>query len=101
MAVIGNFPYNISSQIVFKILDNRAHVPWVVGMFQKEVAYRLAAKYGSKVYGVTSALTQAYYEVFCLINPVYGTFLRIDKRCHDCVDLFHKTNDNDPRSVGR
>ncbi|HAB89889.1 MAG TPA: ribosomal RNA small subunit methyltransferase A [Bacteroidetes bacterium] len=68
MAVIGNFPYNISSQIVFKILDNREHVPWVVGMFQKEVAHRLAAKHGSKVYGVTSVLTQAYYEVEILLD---------------------------------
>ncbi|MEC7158700.1 MAG: 16S rRNA (adenine(1518)-N(6)/adenine(1519)-N(6))-dimethyltransferase RsmA [Bacteroidota bacterium] len=74
MAVIGNFPYNISSQIVFKILDNREHVPWVVGMFQKEVAYRLAAKHGSKVYGVTSVLTQAYYEVDILFDIAPSSF---------------------------
>ena len=74
MAVIGNFPYNISSQIVFKILDNRWHVPWVVGMFQKEVAHRLAAEYGSKVYGVTSVLTQAYYEVDILFDIAPSSF---------------------------
>ena len=74
MAVIGNFPYNISSQIVFKILDNREHVPWVVGMFQKEVAHRLAANHGSKVYGVTSVLTQAYYEVDILFDIAPSSF---------------------------
>ena len=74
MAVFGNFPYNISSQIVFKILDNREHVPWVIGMFQKEVARRLAAKHGSKVYGVTSVLTQAYYEVDILFDIAPSSF---------------------------
>lgn len=74
MAVIGNFPYNISSQIVFKILDNRAHVPWVVGMFQKEVAHRLAAEHGSKVFGVTSVLTQAFYEVDILFDIAPSSF---------------------------
>ncbi len=63
LAVIGNFPYNISSQIVFKILDNVDLVPEAVGMFQKEVAERIAEKPGSKTYGVTSVLTQAYYDV--------------------------------------
>jgi 16S rRNA (adenine1518-N6/adenine1519-N6)-dimethyltransferase len=61
--VIGNFPYNISSQIVFKILDHYTIIPVCVGMFQKEVAERLAARPGSKVYGITSVLTQAYYHV--------------------------------------
>jgi len=62
-AVIGNFPYNISTQIVFRILENREHVPYCVGMFQKEVAERIAAPPGSKTYGITSVLTQAYYTV--------------------------------------
>jgi len=61
--VVGNFPYNISTEIVFKIIDWRSNVQCMVGMFQKEVALRLAAKEGSKVYGVTSVLTQAYYNV--------------------------------------
>ena len=61
--VVGNFPYNISTEIVFKMIDWRNSVQCMVGMFQKEVALRLAAKEGSKVYGVTSVLTQAYYDV--------------------------------------
>jgi 16S rRNA (adenine1518-N6/adenine1519-N6)-dimethyltransferase len=63
VCVIGNFPYHISSQIVFKILDNHASVPIMVGMFQREVAMRLAGKEGNKDYGVLSVLTQAMYEV--------------------------------------
>lgn len=61
--VIGNFPYNISSQIVFKVIDWKEQVNVMIGMFQKEVAERIAAKHGSKVYGVTSVLTQAFYDV--------------------------------------
>lgn len=63
VAIIGNFPYNISTQIVFKALENRAYVPEFSGMFQKEVAQRIAEKAGSKVYGILSVLTQAFYEV--------------------------------------
>ena len=66
--VIGNFPYNISTQILFKVLDWREDVPCVIGMFQKEVAQRAAAKEGSKVYGVLSALVQAYYDVEYLFD---------------------------------
>jgi len=61
--VIGNFPYNISSQILFKILDVRDAVPVVVGMFQKEVAERIAAPPGSKTYGILSVLLQAWYDI--------------------------------------
>ncbi len=61
--VIGNFPYNISTQIVFKILDYRHLIPEMVGMFQKEVAERIAAKEGNKTYGILSVLTQAFYDV--------------------------------------
>ncbi len=61
--VIGNFPYNISSQILFKILDWKDDVECVVGMFQKEMAQRVAAKEGSRVYGITSVLTQAFFSV--------------------------------------
>lgn len=60
--VIGNFPYNISSQIIFKIIKHRDLVPEMVGMFQKEVAERIVAPPGSKTYGVISVLTQAYYS---------------------------------------
>lgn len=62
-AVIGNFPYNISTQILFKVLDNRNLVPEVVGMFQKEVAERIASKPGNKVYGIISVLLQAFYDI--------------------------------------
>lgn len=61
--VIGNFPYNISTQILFKILEWKGYVPVVIGMFQKEVAERAAAKEGSKIYGVLSVLLQYYYDV--------------------------------------
>ena len=60
ISVAGNFPYNISSQILFKILENRQMIPQMVGMFQKEVAERVASKPGSKVYGILSVLLQAY-----------------------------------------
>ncbi len=66
--VIGNFPYNISTQILFKILDWKDEVPVVIGMFQKEVAKRAASKEGSKVYGVLSVLIQAYYDVEYLFD---------------------------------
>lgn len=62
-AIAGNFPYNISSQILFKILDWRESVVQVVGMFQKEVAQRVAAKEGNKIYGVISVLIQAFFKV--------------------------------------
>jgi len=61
--VIGNFPYNISTQILFKILDWRENVERVIGMFQKEVAQRIAAQDGNKTYGVISVLLQAFYQV--------------------------------------
>jgi 16S rRNA (adenine1518-N6/adenine1519-N6)-dimethyltransferase len=69
--VVGNFPYNISSQILFKILDWKDEVECMLGMFQKEVAQRVAAKEGSKVYGVTSVLVQAFFSVDYLfdVNP--------------------------------
>lgn len=61
--VIGNFPYNISTQILFKILEWHKQVPCVIGMFQKEVAQRVASKAGNKIYGVLSVLIQYYYNV--------------------------------------
>lgn len=61
-AVIGNFPYNISSQIIFKVLENRERIPQLAGMFQKEVAERIVAGPGSKAYGIISVLASAYYE---------------------------------------
>ena len=62
-AVIGNFPYNISSQILFKVLEMRDRVPEVVGMFQREVAQRIASGPGNKEYGILSVFMQAWYDV--------------------------------------
>jgi 16S rRNA (adenine1518-N6/adenine1519-N6)-dimethyltransferase len=66
--VIGNFPYNISSQILFKILDWKGSVQVLVGMFQKEMAQRVAAKHGNKTYGVISVLVQAFFQVEYLFD---------------------------------
>lgn len=62
-AVVGNFPYNISSQILFKCLEYRNQIPEIMGMFQKEVAQRIAEKPGSKQYGILSVLLQTYYDI--------------------------------------
>jgi len=71
VAIIGNFPYNISTQILFRVLEEREKVDIVVGMFQKEVAERIAAKAGNKTYGILSVLLQAYYKIEYLftVNP--------------------------------
>lgn len=63
LAVAGNFPYNISTQILFKVYDEKHRVPEVVGMFQKEVAERVAEKPGTKKYGILSVLLQAFYDI--------------------------------------
>jgi 16S rRNA (adenine1518-N6/adenine1519-N6)-dimethyltransferase len=63
LAIIGNFPYNISSQIYFKILEHKDKIPECVGMLQKEVAQRLASPPGNKEYGILSVLLQAYYDI--------------------------------------
>lgn len=74
-AIIGNFPYNISSQIFFRILEMRNQVQQVVCMLQKEVAKRLVARHGSKTYGILSVLLQAYYELKYLFDVPPGVFL--------------------------
>ncbi len=71
--IIGNFPYNISSQIIFKMLEDTSIVPQMVGMFQKEMAERVVAPPGSKTYGVISVLTQAFYDCEYLFT--------VDKNC--------------------
>ncbi|MCK0131929.1 16S rRNA (adenine(1518)-N(6)/adenine(1519)-N(6))-dimethyltransferase RsmA [Flavobacteriaceae bacterium F08102] len=68
LSIIGNFPYNISSQIVFHALENKDQVVELSGMFQKEVAKRISEKPGSKAYGILSVLTQAYYDVSYLFS---------------------------------
>ena len=67
-AIIGNFPYNISSQILFKVIEWKEDVECMIGMFQKEMAQRVVAPEGSKTYGVTSVLTQAFFDVEYLFD---------------------------------
>ncbi len=74
-AVIGNFPYNISSQILFRILDMYKRVPQVVGMFQKEVAERIASPAGSRDYGILSVLLQAHYDIEYLFTVPPEVFI--------------------------
>lgn len=73
-ALIGNYPYNISSQIFFKVLDNIDLIPVVSGMLQKEVAERICSRPGSKVYGILSVLLQAWYDCEYLFNVEPGVF---------------------------
>lgn len=77
--VVGNFPYNISTQILFKILAWKQLVPVAVGMFQKEVAERAASKEGSKVYGVLSVLVQVFYNVEYLFDVEPACFTPVPK----------------------
>lgn len=73
-AVIGNFPYNISSQIFFRIIDHKDSIPQVVCMIQKEVAERIAEQPGSKTYGILSVLLQAWYNIEYLFTVGEGAF---------------------------
>lgn len=72
--IIGNFPYNISSQIMFRVLENRDKVDVAVGMFQKEVAERIAEKPGTKAYGILSVLLQAFYDITYLFTVHENVF---------------------------
>ncbi|MFC7357805.1 16S rRNA (adenine(1518)-N(6)/adenine(1519)-N(6))-dimethyltransferase RsmA [Jejudonia soesokkakensis] len=73
-AITGNFPYNISTQIVFKALEHKEQIPEFTGMFQKEVAQRICEKEGSKAYGILSVLTQAFYDAEYLFTVKPGVF---------------------------
>lgn len=75
LAITGNFPYNISTQIVFKTLENKERIPEFTGMFQKEVAMRICAKEGSKTYGILSILAQAYYDAEYLFTVPPTVFI--------------------------
>ncbi len=88
--VIGNFPYNISSQILFKILEWKDDVPVVIGMFQKEVAERAAARPGSKTYGVLSALIQPYYSIEYLFDVPPQSFNPPPKVMSGVIKLMRK-----------
>lgn len=91
-AIIGNFPYNISSQIVFKTLENKHQIPEFSGMFQKEVALRIAEKEGSKVYGILSVLTQAFYDVEYLFTVPPTVFNPPPKVDSGVIRLTRKEN---------
>ena len=90
-AIIGNFPYNISIQILFKIVEWKDDVPFIIGMFQKEVAQRAAAKPGSKVYGVLSALVQPYYHIEYLFDVPPESFTPPPKVMSGVICLKRKT----------
>lgn len=92
--LIGNFPYNISSQILFKMLENKEWIPEMVGMFQKEVAKRVIAEPGSKVYGVISVLIQAYYDGEYLFDVGPQEFNPPPKVQSGVIRLSRKENQN-------
>jgi 16S rRNA (adenine1518-N6/adenine1519-N6)-dimethyltransferase len=92
VAIIGNFPYNISSQIVFKAIENREIVSEFSGMFQKEVAKRIAEKEGSKVYGILSVLTQAFFDVEYLFTVPPSVFNPPPKVDSGVIRLIRKEN---------
>lgn len=92
--LIGNFPYNISSQIIFKMLDHKDLIPEMVGMFQKEVADRVISKEGSKVYGVISLLVQAFYDGELLFNVDKSSFTPPPKVQSAVIRLKRKDNAN-------
>ena len=100
IAIIGNFPYNISSQILFKAIDHKDLIPEIVGMFQKEVAERVVSPPGSKKYGITSVLLQCYYDVeylFTLDETVFdpppkvkSAVIRLRRNDRDKLDCDEK-----------
>lgn len=96
LAIIGNFPYNISSQIVFKTLEMRDQIPEFSGMFQKEVAQRICEKEGSKTYGILSVLTQAFYDAEYLFTVPPGVFNPPPKVDSGVLRLIRKENYNLP-----
>jgi 16S rRNA (adenine1518-N6/adenine1519-N6)-dimethyltransferase len=90
--LIGNLPYNISSQIIFKMLDNKTLVPEMVGMFQKEVAERIVAKAGGKEYGILSLLCQSFYDGEILFEVDKSSFSPPPKVQSAVIRLVRKEN---------
>ena len=100
VAIIGNFPYNISSQILFKAIDHKDLIPEIVGMFQKEVAERVVSPPGSKKYGITSVLLQCYYDAEYLFTvdetvfdpppKVKSAVIRLKRNDRDKLDCDEK-----------
>ena len=93
-ALIGNYPYNISSQIFFKVLDYRLKIPVVAGMLQKEVAQRICSKPGSKVYGILSVLLQAWYDCEYLFDVAPGVFNPPPKVTSGVIRLTRNNREN-------
>ena len=93
-SIIGNFPYNISSQIVFKIIENRIYIPEMCGMFQYEVAERICEQEGSKKYGIISVITQAYYNTSLLFEVHNSLFTPSPKVNSAVISLKRKENIN-------
>lgn len=91
-AIIGNFPYNISSQILFRIIENRTLIPEMVGMFQKEVAERAAAPHGNKTYGILSVICQAFYDIEYLFTVHENVFNPPPKVKSAVIRLKRKTS---------
>ena len=92
LSIIGNFPYNISSQILFKIYDNRNIVNEMVGMFQYEVAERICSNYGSKKYGILSVLIQAFFDVKLLKKIKPESFYPMPNVNSGVIRIIKKTN---------
>lgn len=95
-AMIGNYPYNISSQILFKALEMRSQVPEFSGMFQKEVAQRICGKEGNKTYGILSVLVQAFYDAEYLFTVSPNVFNPPPKVNSGVLRLTRKKNDTLP-----
>lgn len=95
-SVIGNFPYNISTQIIFKVLDWKDYVDEVVGMFQKEVAERIASKHGSKSYGIMSVIVQCFYDIEYLFDVPASSFTPPPKVVSGVIRL---TRNNNPYQI--
>ena len=93
-AIIGNFPYNISTQIIFKVLEYKNSVPELIGMFQKEVAERICEKKGSKKYGILSVLTQTYYDTKYLFSVPASVFKPPPKVISAVIRLVRKEQIN-------
>ena len=92
LSIIGNFPYNISSQILFKIYENKKIVNEMIGMFQLEVAERICSNYGTKKYGILSVLIQAFFEVKMMKKIKPNSFLPIPKVDSAVIKISKKTD---------
>lgn len=90
--MVGNFPYNISTQIVFRVLEWKSQIPVMIGMFQKEVAERIVSGPNTKVYGILSVLVQAFYEVEYLFDVPPESFNPPPKVMSGVIQLKRKEN---------